>query len=82
MNPPAIAAAPPQEPVRSSDQDVGAGAGRFDRRGGAGDTVAGDDDVGLVVPRGDRDGRDGRDVGVGCHSRIAAGISPTHWWPQ
>ena len=33
------------------DQDVGAGAGCFDRRGRAGDAVAGDDDVGLVVPR-------------------------------
>lgn len=29
---------------------------------------------------------DGCDVGkrapLGCHSRIAAGISETHWWPQ
>ena len=62
MKPPAIAAAPPQDAGALEHQDVGPGAGGLHRRGGPGDAVAGDDDIGLVVPGGDRRGGDRRDV--------------------
>ncbi len=69
---------PTPGPGAFDDQDVGAGVGRFDRCGGTRDSVPGDDDVGLVVPRAHRGGRDRCDVKVGAHGCIAAGISPTH----
>jgi len=49
MKPPAIAAAPPQLPDALEHENLAAGPGRLDRRGGTGESVARDDDIGLVV---------------------------------
>ena len=64
------------------DQHIGTGPGGFNSRGGAGDAVACDHNVGFLVPGADRRGGHGCDVMLGGHGRIAAGRSLTHAWPQ
>ena len=59
-------------------QHVGTVVRRLDRRRGAGDAVAGDHHVGLVVPGRDRRHRNGRHR----HGFMALGRSLTHSWPQ
>ena len=63
-------------------QDVGAGARRLDRRGRTGDAVAGDHDIGLVIPARRSSRGDGVTSVFTAQGRMAAGRSPTHWWPQ
>ena len=63
-------------------EDVSAGCGGLDRRGGTRDPVTGDDDVGSVVPVRYPVSRCRVDVSACRHGRIATGRSPVHWWPQ
>jgi len=63
-------------------EDVSAGGGGLDRRGGTRDPVPGDDDVGFVVPVSYPVSRCRVDVSPCRHGRIATGRSPVHWWPQ